>query len=107
MVALFGGAEGGRVVLDSALFRPQKVFPYMEWPETAKIAAGYTAGMVRSHSFADVGRRTGFLSGTLFLESIGRRFIATEYDAVQPVFDFASSVLDEARCSSFLTSSTH
>ena len=42
------------------------------------MAAGYTAGIVRNHPFADGNRRTACLIGVLFLELNGHRFSATE-----------------------------
>jgi death on curing protein len=49
------------------------------------MAALYTAGIVRNHPFVDGNKRSGFVTGVLFLELHGFDFKATEEDATQAV----------------------
>ena len=56
----------------------------------------YTAGIVRNHPFIDGNKRTGFVTGVLFLELNGFIFTASEEDATQAVLGLAEGSLDEA-----------
>ena len=97
VVAPFGGSDGvlDTSLLESALARPQQIFPWAEPPEIFEMAAAYTAGIVRIHPFLDGNKRAGFLIGVLFLELSGRRLGATEENAARARTDFASGALDE------------
>ena len=83
-------------LLQSALARPQP--PNADGGDTDMIdlAAAYTVGVVRSHSFIEGNKRTGFVVGVLFLEINGDRFTAPEEEATQAVLDLAAGTLDEA-----------
>lgn len=104
LLALHGGAVGLRDdgLLKSALARPQQHFAYAESPDIVAMAAAYTGGIVRNHSFVDGNKRTGFVVGVLFLELNGYRFTASEEEAAQMVLELASGNLDEAGYIAFL-----
>ena len=59
------------------------------------MAALYTAGIVRNHPFLDGNKRTGFVTGIVFLELNGFKFKASEEDATQAVLGLAGGALDE------------
>ena len=62
---------------------------------TLRLAALYTAGIVRNHPFVDAKKRTGFVIGVLFLELHGYDFTASEEDATQAVMGLAAGKFDE------------
>lgn len=72
LLALDGGAAGVRDagLLKSALARPQQHFAYAEAPDAIAMATLYTAGIVFNHPFVDGNKRTGFVVGILFLNSM-------------------------------------
>lgn len=96
-LALHGGATGIRDqgLLESALARPRQHYSYADSPDVVEMAALYTAGIVRNHPFVDGNKRTGFVTGILFLELNGFNFKASEQDATQVVLGLAGSTLDE------------
>ena len=86
LLALDGGASGlrDRGLLESALARPRQHHAYADSPDLVEMAALYTGGVVRNHSFVDGNKRTGFCDcGVLFLELNGFEFRASEEDATQ------------------------
>lgn len=83
-------------MLESALARPRQHHAYANIPDVIEMAALYTAGIVRNHPFIDGNKRTGFVTGILFLELNGFDFTASEEDATQAVLGLASGSLDEA-----------
>ena len=91
-----GGAEGLRdeALLQSALGRPLNHFAY-ESTDIVELAAKYTAGIVQNHPFVDGNKRTGFVTGVLFLELNGYRFTASEEAAAQAVLELAAGRMDE------------
>lgn len=95
-LAEHGGAAGLRDLglLESALARPKQILAYGD-PDTFSLAAAYTAGIVRNHPFVDGNKRTGFITGILFLEVNGARFKATEPDATQVMLALAAGQLSE------------
>lgn len=97
LLALDVGAAGVRDagLLESALARPRQVHAYGAKPDVVEMAAVYVAGIVRNHPFFDGNKRTGFVTGVLFLEVNGYRFAATEEDATQMVFGLAAGTLQE------------
>lgn len=98
-----GGAEGLRdeALLQSALGRPLNHFAY-ESTDVAELAAKYTAGIVQNHPFLDGNKRTGFVTGVLFLELNGYRFTASEEAAAQAVLELAAGRMDEKGFGEFL-----
>ena len=98
LLALHGGATGLRDLglLQSALARPHQHHAYADKSDVVEMAALYTAGIVRNHPFVDGNKRTGFVTGILFLELNGFDFKASEEDATQAVMGLAAGTLDEA-----------
>ena len=70
------------------------------------MAAAYTAGIVGNHPFVDGNKRTGFVTGVLFMELNGCRFNATEEAAAQAVVELSAGTLDEAGYATFLRANT-
>ena len=81
-------------LLESALARPQQIFACGD-PDIFSLAAAYTAGIVRNHPFADGNKRTGFVTGILFLDLNDCRFTAAEPDATQAVLTLASGDMSD------------
>lgn len=104
LLALHGGTPGMRddTLLKSALAKPQQHFAYDESADIVRMAAAYTAGIVRNHPFIDGNKRTGFVVGILFLELNGYRFTASEEDAAKAVLALAGGTLDEPGYTAFL-----
>lgn len=104
LLALHGGASGVRDggLLDSALARPRQHAAYGEAPDIVRLAALYTAGVVRNHPFVDGNKRLGFLLGVLFLELNGHAFAARQEDAANAVIALASGRMDEDGYAAFL-----
>lgn len=104
LLALHGGAEGVRDqgLLQSALGRPQNIFHYEDEADVIRLATAYTAGIVRNHPFVDGNKRTGFVTGILFLELNGFRFTASEVEATRAVLEIAAGTMDEAGYEAFL-----
>jgi death on curing protein len=98
-----GGAEGLRdeALLQFALGRPLNQFAY-ESNDIVELAAKYTAGIVQNHPFVDGNKRTGFVTGVLFLELNGYRFTASEEAAAQAVLELAAGRMDEKGFGEFL-----
>jgi death-on-curing protein len=95
-LAEHGGATGLRDqgLLESALARPQQILAYDD-PDLFSLAAAYMAGIVRNHPFVDGNKRTGFVTGILFVELNECRFTASESDATQAVIALAAGQLGE------------
>ena len=104
LLATHGGATGLREkgLLESALARPRHHQAYSRSSGIVEMAALYTSGIVRNHPFADGNKRTGFVTGILFLELNGFDFKASEEDATQAVMSLASGALDEAGYTAWL-----
>ena len=102
-----GGASGVRDegLLESALARPQQLFAYGK-PDVFDLAAAYTAGIVRNHTFVDGNKRTGFVVGILFLELNGPTFTAPEADATQAVFNLAAGEINDDEFAIWLRSNS-
>jgi death on curing protein len=108
LISRYGGPQGvrDRGLLLSALARPRQHFAYTNKPDTLQMAALYTAGIVRNHTFVDGNKRTGFLAGILFLELNGFDFTATEEDATQAVIALAAGELTERSYAAWLQSNS-
>ncbi len=104
LLAAHGGRPGLRDegLLQSALARPLQHHAYAEQPDVIEMAMLYTAGIVRNHPFIDGNKRTGFVTGVLFLELNGFIFMASEEDATQAVLGLAGGSLDEAAYTAWL-----
>lgn len=96
LLADHGGPEGLRDqgLLDSALARPLQLFTY-EQRDLPDLATAYVAGIVRNHPFVDGNKRTGFLTGYVFLARNRMRLDAQEAEATQMVLDLAAGTLPE------------
>ena len=103
LLADHGGAPGLRdeALLESALARPRQIFAYSEC-DLPQLAAAYVAGIVRNHPFVDGNKRTGFMTGYVFLESNGLVFTASEAEAAQAVLELAVGTVDEIGFAAFL-----
>jgi death-on-curing protein len=108
LLATHGGKTGLRDngLLESALARPKQHKAYSESPCILEMATLYTDGIIRNHPFADGNKRTGFVTGVLFLELTGFEFNASEEDATQAVISLAAGALDEAGYTAWLRSNT-
>ncbi len=97
-LAIHGGAVGVRDqgLMESALARPRQHDACANSTDIVELAALYTSGIVRNHPFVDGNKRTGFVTGILFLELNGFDFKASEEDATQAVMGLAAGTLDEA-----------
>jgi len=102
-LAEHGGAAGIRDtdLLESAIARPQQLYAYGD-PGIFDLAAAYTFGIVRNHPFIDGNKRTGFVTGILFVELNGRQFTAPEPDATQAVLDLAAGEMSEGEFAAWL-----
>jgi len=103
LLAEHGGAPGLRDegLLESALARPRQIFAYAEC-DIPQLAAAYVAGIVRNHPFVDGNKRTGFMTGFVFLERNRLHFTASEAEAAQAVLELAAGTVDEAGYAAFL-----
>ena len=107
-LVLHGGASGVRDegLLQSAMVRPQQLAAYGEAVDEIKLAAAYTAGIIKNHPFIDGNKRTGFILGILFLELNGMRFGASEEAATEAVLGLASGSFQETDYEAFLRENT-
>jgi death-on-curing protein len=103
MIARHGGSAGVRDqgLLESALARPQQIYNYEE-PDLAQLAAAYVTGIVKNHPFIDGNKRTGFMTGFVFLERNGLNVLAGEAEAAQAVLALAAGELSEAQFAAWL-----
>ena len=107
LLAEFGGSAGVRDLglLESALARPGNLFAYKS-ATRCELAASYAFGIVKNHPFVDGNKRTGFAAAVLFIEVNGRRFLATEADAIVRTLALAASELDEAGYAEWLAANS-
>ena len=105
LIAEFGGVAGVRDegILDSALARPENLFGYGN-PTLCELAAAYAFGLVKNHPFIDGNKRIGFAVATIFLEINGRKFFASEADAVVQTLALAAGEIEEADFARWLES---
>jgi len=103
LLARHGGSSGIRDqgMLDSALGRPINLFNYEE-PSLIQLSASYAYGLIKNHPFVDGNKRIAFATAVLFLELNGRKFNATEVDAVLNTLALAASEIDESKFSEWL-----
>jgi death-on-curing protein len=105
LLALHGGAGGIRDqgLLHAALAKPRHRRAYDDAADIARLATGYTAGIIRAHPFVDGNKRTGFVAAVLFVELNGYHFVASEEDAAEIVLAFAAGTLDEEEFAGWLS----
>jgi death on curing protein len=103
LLAVHGGAAGVRDagLLESVLARPRQLFAHSDC-DIPRLAAAYVAGIVRNHPFVDGNKRTGFMTGYVFLERNGFHFTASEAEAAQAVLELAAGTVDEDGFTAFL-----
>jgi death-on-curing protein len=95
-LALFGGADGIRVValLESALGRPLNKLAYGE-SDLAALAAAYGFGIARNHPFVDGNKRTAFASMIVFLGLNGIELDAPPETATAVMLGLATGEIGE------------
>jgi death-on-curing protein len=96
LLAEFGGLSGIRDhgLLESALHRPENLFLY-EKPDVFDLAAAYAFGIVKNHPFVDGNKRTGFIVAAVFLETNGKRLLATEIESTITTLGLAAGSISE------------
>ena len=107
-LAEHGGTAGIRDegLLDSALGKPMNLFAYGE-PAIYDLAASFVYGLVKNHPFLDGNKRTGFVTGVLFLALNGYRLTAGEADAAIRTLALAAGEMTEKAYAAWLeTNST-
>ena len=106
-LAEHGGSSGIRDegLLDSALGRPLNLFSYGN-PALFDLAASYVFGLVKNHPFLDGNKRTGFVTGVLFLALNGYRLTATEADAAVRTLALAAGEMTESAYAAWLEANT-
>lgn len=107
LLAEHGGSAGIRDegLLESALARPRQLFAYSD-PDLATLAATYVAGIVRNHPFVDGNKRTGFMTGYVFLARNGLQLIAPEAEATQAVLSLAAATINEEAFAGWIRDNT-
>lgn len=93
----FGGSHGvlNRALLESALDRPRNRAAYDPAADLFDLAAAYTLGIARNHSFIDGNKRTALLASEVFLRLNGYRLEYESHDAVNTMVGIARNALDE------------
>ena len=96
LLAEHGGPSGLRDwgLLESALARPRHLITY-DQPDLAALAAAYVAGLIRSHPFVDGNKRTGFMTGYVFLARNNLQLTVSEFEATRCVLALASGEMQE------------
>lgn len=107
LLAEHGGPSGlrDRGLLESALARPRHLWAY-EQPAIATLAAAYIASIVRNHPFVDGNKRTGFMTGYVFLARNDLQLIASEFEATRYVFALAGGEMQEETVADWLRQNT-
>jgi death-on-curing protein len=92
----FGGLSGIRDegLLDSALNRPKHLVSYGS-PTFFQMAASYSHGIVKNHSFLDGNKRTGLMSAYIFLGVNGWSLESPEEEAVLETLALAAGETSE------------
>ena len=103
----FGGADGLRDegLLLSALAGPENIFAYEPGADVFRLAAAYCAGVVQNHPFIDGNKRTGILSGIVFLSLNGVEANFDEATIVTMVYGLAASEVTEDKLADWLRTS--
>jgi len=103
-----GGSSGLRneALLDSALARPQQRFAYEPESSIFELAASYSYGLAKNHSFVDGNKRIAFTVAAIFLEINGFHFNAPESEVVVIFEDLASSNINETELADWFKASS-
>jgi len=92
-----GGSSGLRdeALLISVLARPQQRFAYEPESSVFELAASYSYGLTKNHSFVDGNKRIAFTVAAIFLEINGFHFNAPESEVVVIFENLASNNITE------------
>jgi len=95
-IAEHGGQAGvrDRVLLESAMARPQNQFAYGEH-SLPRLAASYAFGISRDHPFLDGNKRTSLVVAELLLDLNGLELASTDAECVTTFLQFAAGDLTE------------
>jgi len=101
-----GGGTGIRdkTLLESALARPKQRFEYEPDSTLFDLAASYSFGLAKNHSFVDGNKRIALAAGAIFLEINGITLNAKEPEAVVIFEQLASGNISEAELSNWFES---
>lgn len=104
----FGGSPGIRdeALLESALARPQSIFAYEPDSDLFRLAAAYSAGIVKNHPFIDGNKRSGILAANAFLRLNGVAFSPDEPVIVTMVAGLAAGEVSEEAVSEWLSAAS-
>ncbi len=99
-----GGDEGVRdiALLESALNRAPQKFAYDSKATVYELAAAYSFGIAKNHPFVDGNKRTAFMTGVIFLEINGYKFVASECESTVIFEGLAGSKISEPELSMWL-----
>jgi len=103
-----GGSPGLRdeALLTSALSRPQQRFSYVPESSIFELAASYSYGLAKNHSFIDGNKRIAFTVAAIFLEINGFHFNAPESEVVVIFENLASNNITEKEVADWFKTST-
>jgi death-on-curing protein len=103
LLARHGGSTGIRDegLLDSALGRPLNLFNY-EDPSLFQLSASYAFGLIKNHPFVDGNKRIAFTIAVLFLELNGKKFHASEVDAILNTLALAAGDIEEGEYANWI-----
>ena len=97
LLAEHGGLSGVRdkALLESALARPQQAFSYNDDLTLIDLAAAYSYGLAKNHSFVDGNKRIALTVAVIFLELNGYSLSAPESEIVIIFEQLAAGSLSE------------
>lgn len=93
----YGGSHGIRdiALLESAVFRPQSSFGGMDlYPSVFGKAAALIHSIIHNHPFLDGNKRTGIVSGIVFLEINNYSLRVSQKDLVGTAIAIATNKMD-------------
>jgi death-on-curing protein len=101
-----GGLPGVRDenVLESALARAKQKWHHDPDVDLPALAAAYTYGLVKKHSYRDGKKRLGFLAMATFLDINGYEFEATDIEVVTAILSLASGASSETTFTDWIRS---
>jgi death-on-curing protein len=100
-----GGSSGVRDegLLDSALARPQQLFPYGEPPpDLADLAASLAYGLARNHPFVDGNKRTAAVMCEVFIELNDAHLEADDVELYPQYIGLAEGSISESDFAAWL-----
>lgn len=107
LLAEHGGPSSlrDRGLLESALARPRHLWTYKQ-PDIATLAASYIVGLIRNHPFVDGNKRTGFMTGYVFLARNDLHLTGSEFEATRYMFAVANGEIEEEALTDWLRINT-